>query len=188
MSDQWYFGYSGSRYGPFSAAQLRELADTGRIQPMDTIWKEGMATGVAAHRVKNLFPDGELAEEQTQPHEPQPTNESVEIAGVANEELHERTDEESEEATRHSEVDEATPPPEKPPRPVLERKGRATAIRGAIIASQDGTTVYYRKKCIKCGFEETGRNRLPIRNGVTRSTYFCPKCRKVRPVEIQGSC
>jgi ribosomal protein S27AE len=59
-------------------------------------------------------------------------------------------------------------------------------VRGAVIVSQDGTTVYFRKKCSQCGHEETGRSRLPIRNGVTRAGYFCPKCRKLRPVEIQG--
>jgi hypothetical protein len=81
---------------------------------------------------------------------------------------------------------QAAPAPKAPVQQPPPRKGRATAVRGAVIVSQDGTTVYFRKKCSQCGHEETGRSRLPIRNGVTRAGYFCPKCRKLRPVEIQG--
>src|SRR5438132_913364 len=127
MTVQWYYGTGGSRHGPFSAQQLQALAAAGTIQPTDTVWKEGVAQGVPAHRVK------------------QPGSQ---------------------------------PPP---------KKGRAMAVRGAVIVSQDGTMVFYRKKCTQCGHEETGRNRLPIRNGVMRAGYFCPKCRKLRPVEIQGT-
>jgi hypothetical protein len=86
-----------------------------------------------------------------------------------------------------SEAEETAPPAVKPPPPPVVRKLRATAVRGASIVSQDGTSVYFRKKCTECGTEETGRSRLPIRPGVTRTTYFCRKCRKLRPVEIQAS-
>jgi hypothetical protein len=173
MPHQWFYGYGDARYGPFSGQQLRELADAGRIQPMDTVWQDDAENGVPAHRVKNLFPPGEDL-----PWEPPSSGEAP----------HPEPAEAEEEDVAGEAEEEAPPPPPKPTRTTQERKGRATALRGAIISSQDGTTVYFRKKCIKCGFEETGRNRMPIRNGVTRSTYFCPKCRKVRPVEIQGSC
>ncbi len=55
MADRWYYGWDDQKLGPFSARELRELADNGKIQPMDTVWKEGVATGVLAHEVKNLF-------------------------------------------------------------------------------------------------------------------------------------
>jgi hypothetical protein len=60
------------------------------------------------------------------------------------------------------------------------------AVKGAVIISQDGESVQYRKKCGKCGCEDASKNRMPIRNGVNRATFFCPKCRKLSPVEIQG--
>jgi hypothetical protein len=55
MTDQWYYGWDDQILGPFSAQQLRDLAEAGHIQPMDTIWKEGVQDGVPAYRVKNLF-------------------------------------------------------------------------------------------------------------------------------------
>jgi hypothetical protein len=55
MADQWYYAQDDCKLGPFSAQELRALADAGRIQGMDTVWKEGVERGVMAHRVKNLF-------------------------------------------------------------------------------------------------------------------------------------
>jgi hypothetical protein len=66
------------------------------------------------------------------------------------------------------------------------KKGRALGGNGAIIVSQDGFTVYFRKKCTKCGYEDLSKSRMPIRSGTTRTGFFCPKCRKLRPVEILG--
>jgi predicted RNA-binding Zn-ribbon protein involved in translation (DUF1610 family) len=60
------------------------------------------------------------------------------------------------------------------------------AVSGAIIVTQDGVTAYFRKKCPKCGHEDTGRSRTPIRNGTTRVSFFCPKCRRVQQAVIQG--
>jgi hypothetical protein len=67
------------------------------------------------------------------------------------------------------------------------RKGRATAGRGAIIVGQDGVNVKYRKKCTGCQHEDYSTNIMPIRNGVMRVGFHCPKCRKSRDVEIHGS-
>ena len=53
---QWNFAWDKNRLGPFSAAQLRELAEQGKLQPQDTVWKEGVEKGVAAEKVKSLFP------------------------------------------------------------------------------------------------------------------------------------
>ena len=60
------------------------------------------------------------------------------------------------------------------------------AIKGAVLISQDGQAVQYRKKCCKCGHENASKNRMPIRHGLTRASFFCPKCRKLSPVLIQG--
>jgi GYF domain 2 len=56
MAEQWYFGWDDKRFGPFSAAQLKELAALGKLQPRDTVWKEGIEKGMLADKVKNLFP------------------------------------------------------------------------------------------------------------------------------------
>jgi hypothetical protein len=198
MADQWYYGTEGSRQGPFTPRELLELATSGQLRPTDTVWKEGVPAGVPAHRVKNLFPSGAapasapaaaVAMEQVEtaaaastealtPAEVEPDTVTAETANQAP-------------AAPPEEETPASPPrkdPLKLPPKAPPKRGRATALRGAVIAGQDGESVYFRKKCIKCGHEETGRSRLPIRNGVTRSTYFCPKCRKVFPVEIQGMC
>ncbi len=56
MSQLWFYGKLGSRLGPFTALQLRVLADAGKILVTDTVWKDGIDLGVLATRVKNLFP------------------------------------------------------------------------------------------------------------------------------------
>ena len=78
----------------------------------------------------------------------------------------------------------APTPSRVPARPA--RLARAIAVAGAILGSQDGTRVQFRKKCSKCGFEETSRSSMPIRSGITRVNFYCPKCRKMRQAEIQG--
>jgi GYF domain 2 len=57
MADRWYFSWNDREFGPFSGAQLKELAALGRLQAMDTVWKEGTEKRVRADRIKNLFPD-----------------------------------------------------------------------------------------------------------------------------------
>jgi hypothetical protein len=66
------------------------------------------------------------------------------------------------------------------------RRGRAVAVKGAVITSQDGAIVQYRKRCNKCGHESASRSSRPIRNGMSRERFFCPKCRKMTEVVIQG--
>jgi hypothetical protein len=53
--------------------------------------------------------------------------------------------------------------------------------------SQDGTHVKFRKKCLRCGYPDTSLTTMPIRSGVTRVNFFCPKCKKSQQVEIQGT-
>ncbi len=68
------------------------------------------------------------------------------------------------------------------------RKGRATAVRGVVIVSQDGDRVHYRNKCVKCGHEDACRSTMPIRSGVTRGQFFCPRCRELGETVIKGVC
>src|SRR5947209_6027158 len=101
MSENWYYGFGDERQGPFSGRELRALAEEGRIQPLDTIWKEGIEQGIPAHQVKNLFVPGEAA--------PGEGPDAPEGAGA----------EAAEEA-----APEQPPPPPKPPTPPA-RKARA---------------------------------------------------------------
>jgi hypothetical protein len=66
------------------------------------------------------------------------------------------------------------------------RKRQAFALKGAILLNQNGVTVHFRKKCSQCGFEDACRSSMPIGQGVTRSHFYCRKCRKNRDVEIRG--
>ena len=56
MADEWYYARGEDKLGPFSARQLKDLADAGRILLTDTVWKAGIDRGVSAARVENLFP------------------------------------------------------------------------------------------------------------------------------------
>jgi hypothetical protein len=227
MNVQWYYTAGDTRQGPFSGTELQALAAAGKIQPGDMVWREGVARGVPAHRVKHLFAEDAAAgvsnlavapsaidhppgtetvaghESVREPHAAAETiaTERTAIAeGAApqasasppppdpqvKKPAQPPSPPQTPDKSDASEEAQAAPAPKPPVQQPPPRKGRATAVRGAVIVSQDGTTVYFRKKCSQCGHEETGRSRLPIRNGVTRAGYFCPKCRKLRPVEIQG--
>src|SRR5271170_944371 len=56
MVTTWYYGHDGKKLGPFSQAQLKELAAAGTILPIDTVWLEGNEKSALASQVKNLFP------------------------------------------------------------------------------------------------------------------------------------
>jgi hypothetical protein len=63
---------------------------------------------------------------------------------------------------------------------------RAVVISGAIIVSQDGVAVKFRRKCPKCGHEESVRTSMIIAVGQMRSGFFCPKCRRRFEATLQG--
>lgn len=75
--------------------------------------------------------------------------------------------------------------PAYPARPTAGQR-RAVAGPGAIISGQDGKTVRYTKKCTKCGKLDRSVSTATIVPGTMRSGFFCPKCRRRMPVEIQG--
>src|SRR5260370_21794448 len=67
MPDQWYYANEQEKLGPFSSAQLKELALIGQLAPTHTVWKEGVERGVLAAKVKNLFA---VTQSQPLPAEP----------------------------------------------------------------------------------------------------------------------
>ena len=54
----WYYTKQSKTFGPFSSTQLRQLADSGLIQPSDCVWRDGLLEWIYAGSVKGLFPDG----------------------------------------------------------------------------------------------------------------------------------
>lgn len=57
MADEWHYSVQGNRSGPVGAAELKRLADSGRLSPADLVWKEGLQNWVPASNVKGLFPN-----------------------------------------------------------------------------------------------------------------------------------
>jgi hypothetical protein len=208
MAELWYYARDdGPRSGPFSDQRLRDLADSDLIRRTDTVWREGTAQGVLAGKVRNLFaaivvnaapatlpftptdavtapPDGEdhTAVNQAPRQLPSPEVYLNTVAPVSAE-----MESEPEAAETVEEEAQTTKAAPSRPRPIPVRRGRAIAGRGAEIVGQDGITVKFRKRCIVCGHHDTCWHTMPIVNGVTRVSFYCPKCRKSRGAEIHGS-
>ena len=162
MASQWYYAHDEKKLGPFSQQQLKELAAAGTILPMDTVWQEGVAQGVSANRVKNLFPAA--------PADALPAVETPPVAAAP-------------ESAPPEKVVALEDQPKKQDRPA--RKGRAVAVKGADIVSQDGTHARYRKKCMECGHKDSACHMILITNKMIKMSFYCRKCRKSREVAIQ---
>lgn len=54
----WYYAHAGEQFGPYSAADIKRLADSGKLLPEDLVWREGMEEWIAARKVKGLFGEG----------------------------------------------------------------------------------------------------------------------------------
>jgi hypothetical protein len=172
MADLWFYSHDGVKIGPCSAQQLQQTAAAGGLVPTDTVWKEGTEKGALASKVKNLFASPEIP--ATLPALAPilaPASGPAEIEPVA------AADPAGVEAV--AETRRQAPPPQKP------KTNRAVAGRGAIVVSQDGVRVSFRKTCIVCKYEDTCRHNVLIRQGKMSVPFFCPKCRKNRPVELQ---
>lgn len=55
MADQWYYARGREKVGPFTAAQLKQLARSGQLARSDMVWKEGTAKWMQAAQVRGLF-------------------------------------------------------------------------------------------------------------------------------------
>jgi ribosomal protein S27AE len=240
MADKWYFAKGETKLGPYSSAQLKELADNGKILPSDTVWKEGIEKGVLAAKVKYLFsvppgkvPPSPAAKVVASPPSLAPPAEPAANGGTRSErtapasESNEETETDQPISDAPSEVEkmetgpvaadsestgteanqkaaaEASSPaaPAEPQRPETKkspaqpagtlpkstRSFRVTGSRGAIVLGSDGTFVRYRKKCPKCGTEDSSVRTLQVRSGINRDRYFCQKCKKLQQVEIHGT-
>jgi hypothetical protein len=56
MASEWYYTQNGQpAKAPVTAAQLKQLATSGQLQPTDLVWQEGMPNWVPATSIKGLF-------------------------------------------------------------------------------------------------------------------------------------
>ena len=156
---------SGAYMAFHSAAQLGNpiVVESVLINPLTFYWKEGMPNRIPATRVKGLLPAALVAADQ-------PGSMDAEApAKTAEEEKQER------QQAYKKRLD-------------LEiRPRRVTGIKGAIVLSQDGKDARIRKKCIRCGTEDNKRTLLRIMPGTARASFFCPKCRRVSPIQMTGT-
>ena len=61
MADEWFIARDQTKDGPYSTAQLKELASQCRIKPTDMLIKNGMGKWVLASRIKGLLPPKQSA-------------------------------------------------------------------------------------------------------------------------------
>jgi uncharacterized RDD family membrane protein YckC len=69
---EWYYLLDGQQLGPVGSRELKVLADKGRLQPTDLIWRDGLTNWVPAARVKGLFPDTDVYGLEEEPAAPAP--------------------------------------------------------------------------------------------------------------------
>jgi hypothetical protein len=67
MADEWYYTNQGQQAGPVSSAELKQLAETQRLQPTDLVWREGLPNWIPARSAKGLFPETPAAATTTAP-------------------------------------------------------------------------------------------------------------------------
>lgn len=56
MPAEWYYAKGKQKHGPFTEAQLKELAESGELLPTDMVWKQGMKAWVQAGSLTGFFP------------------------------------------------------------------------------------------------------------------------------------
>lgn len=62
MANDWHYTLNGQPADtPVSAAQLKQLAVAGQLQPTDMVWQEGMTGWAPASSIKGLFPPAKPA-------------------------------------------------------------------------------------------------------------------------------
>jgi hypothetical protein len=63
MPTEWFYTVNGQQApAPATAAQLKQMAAAGQLQPTDLVWQEGMANWAPASTIKGLFSGGRPAD------------------------------------------------------------------------------------------------------------------------------
>ena len=69
MTDQWYYGHEGQRFGPVSIGELQRLAAVGNPRSDDTVWQPGEPT-LTASEAPGLFPAPPSSPDEPPPFPP----------------------------------------------------------------------------------------------------------------------
>ncbi len=67
MSSQarWFYARQQRKFGPYSSAQMKQFAASGKLQPSDMIWQMNSPKWVTAGSVKGLFPNHQPETEES---------------------------------------------------------------------------------------------------------------------------
>src|SRR5581483_8936101 len=151
MAERYFYTHAATDHGPYSAGQMRAIANAGQILTTDLVWKEGTTQRVAASQIRNLYP-------AVAPVIAVPPLTAGSVTGTDGAAF----------APPPAAASGAVPlVPAAPHKPsdAHERPKRVTTIRGGTLCGQDGTTVRFKKKCEKCGHEDQTRSSAAIRVG-----------------------
>ena len=55
MPKRWYYAKGNQKYGPITAENLKQLADSGQLSPNDLVWREGMPQWTNSASVNGLL-------------------------------------------------------------------------------------------------------------------------------------
>jgi len=55
MASQWFYIKNEKEIGPVSSSDLLTLSKSGKLEPTDLVWKEGLEKWVSAKNIKDLF-------------------------------------------------------------------------------------------------------------------------------------
>jgi len=69
MANGWFYRQDGKQNGPCSAAELRQLAASGQLQPDNLVWNENMPDWLPAEKVPEIFAIDALVAGNTSPSE-----------------------------------------------------------------------------------------------------------------------
>ncbi len=70
----WYYAVDDQEHGPVTSAQLKSLAEAGKLKPDDLVWREGLDDWKPAREVSGLFAGGQKAAPRTtEPAAPPPS-------------------------------------------------------------------------------------------------------------------
>lgn len=72
MPHNWHYAKGGEKHGPFTAAQLKNLAKTGQLSPDDLVWREDTKEWKKAGSVKGLFSSSDIQPQTTTSPPPLP--------------------------------------------------------------------------------------------------------------------
>jgi hypothetical protein len=62
MAQEWYYAKDGTKHGPITVQQLKELAASGELRPSDLVWTQGQDEWKPANAVKGLLPESNKIE------------------------------------------------------------------------------------------------------------------------------